>query len=237
MSIIRSLTLNARTQDATQATVTDGANFGTPEINRNQEAHWLLVAKMDENQQLVFNTTVTNTDPLNQLSYTFTETIDGAYRFFQFNPNYYAGGVNYIGEVIVAGVISTYGSIVWGANTAKFYKSILSSINIEPGVTGGWQTYWVLCSVDANFISQILNPTTPIYVFDDVVSFRFEDCLLAEIDEETDDVLCSVCANFDELSKVLSMQLLLDGLRSNNWQNRATKSEVVLTAATKKYCC
>lgn len=237
MSIIRSMFLNARTQDSTQATIADTSNYGTPEVNRNQEAHWLLVAKMDENQQLVFNTTITNNDPLNQLSWTFIQGADGAYRIFIFNPNYYAGGINYVAEIASGGVITTYGSIVWGANTAKFYKAIVNSINIEPGVTGGWQTYWTLMSTDLAWIAQIKSNIVPIYIFDDVITFRFEDCLMLKIDAQTDDMLCSVCANFDQLTDVLSMQLMLDGIKSNNWQNRATKAEVDIVEATKKYCC
>lgn len=236
MSLIRILCLSTRSKDANIAVVADETVYGAPNLNRNQEAHFMVIAKMDENEVLAFITGIDNTLPLASLSWQFNETVDGAYRFIQFNPLFYSGATHYAGETKdSAGVILTYADIVWEASTAKFYKAIHADfIGIQPGVTGGWATYW---QVSPDFTLEVSNNKVDKFISDDIITFRYEDCLVEALDCVNDDILCGVCNNFDGLFKPLSMMLQLEGFNSLNWQDKQTKAEVDIVESTKKFCC
>lgn len=238
MAITRIWTLADRTQDSSQATITDDAVYGGVENDRNEEAHFLVIAKMDENQVLTFITPVDNSDPLNSLSWTFTNSVDGAYRFVFFNPLFWSGVTSYSGQTVDGnGNILTYSNIVWGATAGAFYRvidGVAAFTAVEPGVTAGWENYW---AVITDFSAEVSNTAVERFIHDDIITFRYQECLLEELDKVDSDILCGVCATYEGLFKVLSMQLLLDGMNSLNWQNKQTQAEVVIVQATKKYCC
>lgn len=236
MSLIRILCLDTRSKDATIAVVKDETVYGAPNVNRNQEAHFMVIAKMDENEVLTFITGIDNTTPLTSLVFQFIQSKDGAYRFIQFNPAFYVGATHYTGETKdVAGVILTYADIVWEATTAKFYKAIHTDfVGIQPGVTVGWATYW---QVNPDFTLEVSNNKVDKYISDDIITFRYEDCLVEAVDCINDDILCGVCNKFEDLFKPLSMMLQLEGFNSLNWQDKQTKAEVDIVESTKKFCC
>jgi hypothetical protein len=235
MALTRIWGITKTTVDVSQAVFVDSTVYGTPELNRNQEAHYVLIAKMDENQVLSFISGIDNSTPLATTNYSFANSVDGAYRMLQFNPPFYSGAATYTKEVSFGGVVSVYADIVWHPGTAKFYKAIATSFTaIEPGVTLGWATSW---QADPDFTLEVSNNKTNTFIKDDIITFRYEDCLVEYIDETTDDILCGLCTNWDKLFPTLSAQLLLDGANSNNWQNKQTRSEIIIKAATKQFCC
>ncbi len=235
MSLTRIWAITKVTQDVTQAVFVDSTVYGTPEVDRNQEAHYILIAKMDENQQLTFIDGVDNSDPLNALEYPFINSIDGAYRLILFNPNFYDNGTTYSNEVQTGGVITTYANIIWHPTSAKFYKAISPSFSaIEPSVTTGWEAYW---EVDPDFKTQIASDKIPTFIKDDIITFRYEDCEVEVLDKTVDNILCGLCVDINKLFPILEQQLLLDGANSENWQNKVTRSEIIIQKATKKFCC
>ncbi len=234
MALERIWCLRTRSQDSSLAVFADETVYGTPEKDRNEEAHFIVIAKMTENEILTFITDVDNSDPLNELEYPFSQAIDGAYRLVEFNPPFYAPATPYKAEVSVDSIISIYANIVWA--TDAFYIAIVDSQDVEPGVTSGWATYWRLATeadFQANVSSNVLDTT----IHDDIITFRYEDCLIEQLDNVNDDLLCGVCNKWEDLFKTLAMQLLLAGANANNWQDKQTKAEVIISQATKKFCC
>lgn len=227
MALTRVFALQTRTQDSTIAIFLDETVYGSPELNRNQEAHFVVIAKMDENQQLAFISNIDNTLPLTQLTYTITQNADGAYRLISFNPLFYSTGANYV-----------VGQIIYHVASLKFYKATgisgPATTVREPSITAGWATFW---SDTVDFTQEVSNILVDKFISDDLITFRYEDCLVEELDAINDDILCGVCTKTEELLRVNSMQLLLAGANSNNWQNKQPKAEIIITEAAKKFCC
>jgi hypothetical protein len=235
MALTRIWGITKTTIDVTKAVFVDNTLYGGIEVLRSAEAHYVLIAKIDENQVLSFISGIDNSAPLSTLQYSFTNSIDGAYRLIQFNPPFYSNTTTYTKEVSSGGIFSVYADIVWHLGTSKFYKAIGNNfIGIQPGVTVGWQTFW---QVDPDFKLEVSNNKTNTFIKDDIITFRYEDCLVEYIDKTTDDILCGLCNDWDKLFPTLSAQLLLDGANSNNWQNKQTRSEIIIKAATKQFCC
>jgi hypothetical protein len=235
MALTRIWGITKTTVDVSQAVFVDSTVYGGAEPVRSAEAHYVLIAKMDENQVLSFISGIDNSAPLATTNYSFANSVDGAYRMLQFNPPFYSGAATYTKEVSSGGVVSVYADIVWHLGTAKFYKAIATNFTaIEPGVTVGWATSW---QADPDFKLEVSNNKTNTFIKDDIITFRYEDCLVEYIDETTDDILCGLCTSWDKLFPTLSAQLLLDGAESNNWQNKQTRSEIIIKAATKQFCC
>lgn len=235
MSLTRVWGITKTTQDVTQAVFVDSTVYGTPNVDRNQEAHYILIAKMDENQILTFIDNIDNSDPLNKLEYQFINSIDGAYRLIQFNPTFYNNGTTYTKEVQTDGVITTYANIIWHGTSGKFYKAIGTSFSgIQPSVTVGWEAYW---QPDPDFKTQVASDKLNIFIKDDIITFRYEDCEVERLDCIVDDILCGLCVDINKLFPILQQQLILDGANSENWQNKATRSEIIIKAGTKKFCC
>lgn len=235
MALERVWYLQSRSQDTTIAVFADATVYGGAENERNEEAHYIVIAKADENQNLTFLTGIDNTDPLNAIEYQVTQSVDGFYRLFAFNPPFYSGVANYTKEVKVNDQVTVYPHIVWHPGSAKFYLAIEDSVGIEPSVTVGWETYW---SEDPDFTLQVANIVKgDIHIHDDLIPFRFEDCLADELVEVNDDIMCNVCTKMEDLFKPLAMQLMLAGANANNWQNKQTKAEVIIVEATKRFCC
>lgn len=238
MALNRIWEIADRTQDSALAVAEDRTVYGAPEVNRNQEAHFVVIAKMDENQNLTFISGIDNSNPLTSISYPFTNPADGAYRIVMFNPLFWNGGTTYSGQTVDGdGNILTYSNIVWGATAGAFYRvidAVADFSGIEPGVTVGWQNYWAVIN---DFTAEINNTKVDKFVADGIITFRFEDCLVDELEEVVDDILCGVCTKTDEMFKVLSMQLVLDGAKSYDWQNKQPQAEVIIVQSGKKYCC
>lgn len=227
MALTREWYLQIRSQDETLAVFDDYTVYGAPNLNRNDEAHFIVIAKMDELENLTFITGVNNTDPLNALQYAFTNSADGAYRLIEFITTPWANTVDYI-----------EGNITFHASDGHFYKCILangvSSVVKEPGVTGGWETYW---TIDPDFTLEVSNPVVDKFIHDDIITFRYENCLVKELDEAADDILCGVCNKWEDLYKPMQMQLMLAAANSANWQDKQTRAEVIITEAQKRFCC
>lgn len=237
MALTRIWCLKTRSQDSTIAVFADETVYGGAENDRNEEAHYVLIAKVTENQILTFIANVDNTDPLNTLEYTFTQSVDGFYRLIEFVPPYYSGGAEYTKEVSSGGSISVYPDIIWHPGSASFYTAIGTAFTaIEPSVTGGWAAYWRV-STEADFQANVSSNKGVIVIHDDVITFRLEDCLVTQLDEVNDDLLCGICAKWEDLFDTLALQLMLDGANSNNWQNKQTRSEIIILGATKEFCC
>jgi hypothetical protein len=235
MALERVWYLKTRSQDKTIAIFADATVYGTPEADRNDEAHFIAIAKADENQNLAFISDIDNSDPLNALEYQITQSADGHYRLFSFNPPFYNGATEYTKQIETDGVVSVYGDIVWHPGSATWYKAIGTAFTaIEPSVTASWEDYW---TATIDWTLEVSNNKTNVYIHDDIITFRFEDCFVTELDEVNDDILCNVCNKFEDMFKVLSMQLMLDGANSNNWQGKQSKSEVILQEANKRFCC
>lgn len=232
MSLTRVFAITKVTQDVTQAVFVDNTVYGTPNLNRNQEAHYILIAKMDENQQLSFITGIDNSAPLISLSYNFINSIDGAYRLILFVPAAYDNAATYTAEIKdVNGVITTYANIVWDASTAKFYKAIGTNFS---GHAVTQTAYW---QPDPDFTTQVNTNKVTTFVQDDIVTFRYEDCEVRKLDCAVDNILCGLCTDIQTLFPLLQQQLVLDGANSENWQQKATKSEIIIRTGTKKFCC
>lgn len=225
MSLTREWYLETRTLDKTVAVFRDITVYGSPNVNRNQEAHFIVIAKMDEFQALTFLQNIDNTDPLNKLEYSVVQTVDGAYRLIAFNPAIWSNSVDFLA-----------GTIVY--SDGVFYKASQDSgpgsSVIEPNVTTGWESYW---SANPDFTLEVENALVDKFIHDDIITFRYEECLVKELDNIDEDILCGACATLEKLTKSMAMQLMLAGANSNNWQDKQTRSEVIIAEATKRFCC
>lgn len=229
------LFLDKRTQDKSVASISDQTIYGSPNQDRNTEAHYLLVAKMNENQELTWISNIDNTNPLTTLSWSHTNSVDGAYRYIMFVVPIWLISDHYDqGTKDSSGNYLTYPNIVYNSTLEKYYVAISDDfVGIEPGVTSGWETYW---SEIADFTLHIFNTRIIVVIHDDVIDFRFDECLVTELDETADYVLIG-CDELDKLLPTLKMSLLLNAARSNNWQQKQTRSEIILSQAIKKFCC
>ncbi len=232
------LFLDTRTQDSNLGRFTDETPYGAPNQERADQANILLVAKMDEKENLTFLTGIDNTTPLTALNWTFPTLLDGAYRAFLINPFNYDNAETYDKqEVDENGVITQYADVIYHIGSQTFYKCIGDDVvGIQPSVTTDWEDSW---EVFTDFESYILSDrdTITIHIHDDTVTFKFEDCLKDELSAMTDEILCGVCDKWEDLLKVVQMTLVLDETTSQNWRNKQTRAEVIITEGTKKFCC
>lgn len=231
MSLTRVFAITKTTTDVAQAVFVDNTVYGSPNVNRNQEAHFILIAKMDENQQLSFISNIDNSAPLTSLSYNFVNSIDGAYRLILFVPAAYDNAATYTGEIITNGIITTYANIVWDAGTGKFYKAIGTNFS---GHAVTQTAYW---QPDPDFTTQVNTNKVTTFVQDDIIVFRYEDCEVSKLDCAVDNILCGLCTDIQSLFSILQQQLVLDGAQSENWQQKATNAEIIIRTGTKKFCC
>ena len=88
-----------------------------------------------------------------------------------------------------------------------------------------------------DFTTQVSTNKVITFVQDDIITFRYQDCEVSTLELVVDDILCGLCNDISKLTPILSQQLLLDGANSENWQIKTPRSEVIIKAATKKYCC
>lgn len=234
------LEVDTRTQDSTKGVIKDNTAYGTPNQNRNSTANVMVVAQLDGHQgTLTFVDGIDNSDPLNALQWYFLTSIDAIYRFFYFVVSPYSNSVTYDKEEVdTDGNITQYANIIYHPTSQKFYKAIGNSfINIEPTVTVGWQTYW---EEFTNFASQVSYKTITdkvlVVVHDDLISFKFEDCLKDDIVDFSDEELKGVCES-KKLEKYVREELLLVAAESENWQSHSDRSDFIIRQATKKFGC
>lgn len=239
MAIVHTLCLTERYQDCSKLTITDTSEYLEDAPDRRQDAARVLFgAKMDENQVLVYIDSILNPDPLTALSWTFDSSGLGAYRFFYIDVPLYDSGDTYVNETTnVAGAITRYPNIIYHEDSDSYYLAIGSSFsNIEPTVTSGWEDSWEVLPIES-LKSHYNNDKITVYITDDISTCEYEACVLEAIDEKTDKELVGLCPNSPEFFNVIKMQFLLDAAISANWQQKATRSEVILVNAKKKYCC
>lgn len=239
MSLVKVLCLNGRYQDCSKLTINDETVYGVSNPDRRQDAaRVLLGAKMDENQVLTYISSILNPTPLTTLTWTFNSSGDGAYRFFYIDVPLYNSGSTYVKEIKdLNGVITQYGNIIYHTTSTAYYKAIGTSFsNIEPTVTSGWETSWELYDIQ-NLKNELLSDKIVVFTHDDISDCAFSACLVKTIDKNTDKELCGLCIDSEEFLKVMKMQFLLDAAESNNWQDKVTRSEIILKEASKKYCC
>ncbi len=239
MSVPHILCLNGRYQDCSKLTITDETAYSLSAPDRRQDAARVLFgAKMDENQVLTYIDSIVNTDPLTNLTWTFNSSGDGAYRFFYIDIPLYAPGDTYVKEIKdVNGFVTQYGNIIYHTTSETYYKAIGTSFSgIEPSVTSGWETSWEVYNIQGLKL-ELLSDKIDVFTHDDVSDCAYSSCVVKTIDKNTDKELCGLCIDSEEFLKVIKMQFLLDAAESNNWQDKVTRSEIILKEATKKYCC
>jgi hypothetical protein len=237
MAVDKVLCLKERYQDTSKFTVHDTSEWLDEAPDRREDAaRFLVAAKMDENQQLTF-IAVINDDPLNDLEWDITSEGVGAYRFFYISIPLWDDIYNQalVAEVADAdGVITTHANFAYHNDT--LYKVILGHSNNEPGVAADWETYWEEYN-PANLYTQILSTAIDVHLHDDISTMEYEECIVEKVDAKTDGELCGACCTDQEFLNLMKMQFLLDAAMSNNWQGKATRSEVILKEASKKFCC
>lgn len=218
------LCLPQRWQDCSEFTIKDETVYDSDIAGDGREdaARVMLAAKMTETQILTF-IPLSNTTPLSTIEWTVTSSGDGSYRFFYFNILFYNVLTEYLETVIIY-------------HNSVYYKAIGNEFDaIEPGVTSGWETYWEIFDI-TTLNEEIENTTLDIKIHDDIVTCAFENCILDEVGDTEDKILCGLCLTSEQLDKLLTMEILLDAANSNNWQQKSTRSEVILKEANKKYC-
>lgn len=236
------LCLETRTQDTDQGKIKDETPYGAPNQLRSDRANFLIAAKMDENQNLTFLDGINNSDPLNSLEYFFPTLVDGAYRFILSVFEKWGAGVNYQIEVQASGVITQYADIIYHVTSTKYFKAIqvngpATSI-VEPTVTVGWEAYWTeFVPSSTSIMPQINTDQFVIHIHDDIVTFKFEDCIKDKLVDVGDEILCGVCDKWDELMPSVKMLLMLNEAQSENWQNKQPRADVIIKQATKKFGC
>jgi hypothetical protein len=234
MAVDKVLCLKERYQDTTKFTIYDESEWLDDAPDRREDAaRILLAAKMDENQQLTFITTVDNSSPLDTLSWVIDSAGLGAYRFFYIDLEFWSDSIAYEGEVTEDDEVTNYGDIVYHNET--YYKAIADSSDVEPGVDDGWEDYW--SEYSGTFQDEIENDQLTIHIHDDISTMDYEECILDKVDAKTDAELCGACCSDVEFLNLMKMQFLLDTAISNNWQEKATRAEVILQQADKKFCC
>lgn len=240
MAVEKVLCLKGRYEDCSKFIIEDESEYGTVAPDRRQDiANILVAAKMDENQALTYITGLENDEPLSQISWTVTSKGDGAYRFFLVGIPLFDPEATYVNQITnEAGVITRYPNIIYHTPSEKHYLAIGASFDgIEPTITLDWEDYWEEYDILEGAISQLQNDKLNITIHDDIVTCEYEACLLNKIDSITDKELCGICTDNDAFNNVLRAQFMLDAANSNNWQDKATRSEIILKEATKKYCC
>lgn len=239
MAITQTLCFSGRYQDCGSFIVSDTTVYGVSAPDRRIDAARVLVpAKMDENQILSFITGIDNTDPLNALEWTVTSQGIGAYRVFYFNILFYDVLVTYRSQAVDAeGVITRYPHIIYVSSSEKYYTPKVDNVlAVEPEVTVGWENSWSEYDI-TDLKNQILTDKITVLTHDDIVTCEYEECLVEMVDKRTDKELCGICAIDDEFVKLLRAEFMFTAAQSNNWQGKATRSEVILKEAKKKFCC
>lgn len=223
------LCLPQRWQDCSMFSIKDETEYDSDVAGDGREdaARIMVAAKMTEKEALTFISGLDNSSPLSAIEWDITSEGDGAYRFFYFNILFYGGATEYIG--------GDNPSIVY--NDSVYYIAIAEDTftAIEPGVTSGWEDYWEEYDI-ANLKDQIANTSLDIKIHDDIVTCNFENCILASLDKIPDNILCGLCVSSEQLDTLLTMDILLDGANSKNWQQKAPQAETILREANKKYC-
>jgi len=230
------LRLPERWQDKSKFSIADESEYtSTVGDRRLDAARIMLAAKMDENQKLAFITGLDNSDPLNTLEWEITSQGDGAYRFFYFNILFYNVATTYQWEVQNSeGVITQYRDVIY-KNGTYYTPKVATVIAVEPEVTADWADSWEEYDI-TDLENQLLSTRLDIHIHDDIFTANYEDCILEEVDEKNDDVLCGICVSNDAVLKIFDMEFLLNAANSFNWQDKATKSEIILREALKRYC-
>lgn len=237
MAVDKQLCLEGRYQDCSKLTINDETPYTNVAPDRRQDfARYLFGAKMDEAQVLTYISDIINTDPLATVSWTFTSMGDGAYRFYYLDIPLYDNAVTYVKQIVNgSGIVTQYGNIVY--RSGILYKAIGTSFSgITPGVTTGWETSWVII-LEADLKTEYLNDKIGVFRNDDISTCNYEACLLAKIEEEGEELLCSSCVDDEKFLNVIKAQFLLEAALSADWQDKAVRAEIILKEAKKKFCC
>lgn len=231
------LCLNTVSQDITTFKIQNETVYGGSYDDRGDNAEYLLVAKIDENQNLTFIDGIDNTLPLSALEWDITSEADGSYRAFYISIAPWLVGTDYVKEVLDEDDnIESYADITY--DDGVVYKAIDDSTGVQPGVTSGWEDYWEIVTDLTTLIEYgIDKDSIYVHIHDDILDFQFQKCVRDELDDASDLILNGLCDKIEKLLPILKMQLLLDGARSNNWQDKQTRSEVILVEGKKKFCC
>ncbi len=229
------LCLDTRSQDCSLAKISDESEYGVGGADdRNDHAQYLLPYKMDEKETITFITGVDNSAPLTALEWSFVPTAIGAYRFFYLIILPWSDATAYVKEVVTSGVITTYADIVYHGGAV--YKAIDPSTDVEPGVDSGWEDDWEVVPDLTTLIGYVNKDTIKVHIHTDIITCKYESCLVDYFDDSADLILKGLCDDLTKILPTLKAQLLLDGAQSNNWQNKQTRSEVILVEAQKKFC-
>lgn len=229
------LCLNTRSQDCSLGKIKDESAYGIDGADdRDDYAQYLLAYKMDEEGEITYIENVVNATPLATLEWDFDAQGDGAYRFFYLIIAKWLVGTAYIKETIVNDVITVYADIVY--HNGVVYKAIDPSTGVEPGVTLNWELDWAVVTDLRTLIGYVDKDTIEVVIHNDIITCSFEACIVELLDDTSELVLKGLCDNLEKILPTLKAQLLLDSANSNNWQEKQTRSEVILIEGAKKFC-
>ncbi|MFN7465335.1 MAG: hypothetical protein ACK53T_02355 [Planctomycetota bacterium] len=223
-----------KTNDCNVFTIRNTTVYGAPNQDRNQAAEVLIVAHVTEKGVEEF-LTLDSTPYLTKTEYSVTNSVDGHYRIEFLRFQLWSGTTSYVKEVRDGNnIITTYASVVYNPTTGKFYKAIDPSLNIQPGVTVGWQTDWVEIT---NFTDIELRANTNLEVgaFDTIHDCRSTVCTKNELYK----VAC-VDPNCNELKNYLpylKRAVLLAGARAKNDDAQPEKAETIIRTLSDLCSC
>lgn len=237
MPITQVLSLQERFQDATKIKVKDITEYGIISPDRRQDAaRILLAAKFSSTEVLTYLTDVINTSPLSALEWEMAYLGDSTYRFFYYNIPLYDNAETYTNEEVTGDIITRYADIIYHTASNTYYKATdLSVVGIEPSVTIGWEGSWEVYTI-AGIASYFLSDKLTVLVYDGLVTYAYDACLVKQVDAIADKELCGVCVETEAFLVVLRAEFLLNAAESQMWQQKPTRAEVILEEATKKYC-
>jgi hypothetical protein len=224
MALTRTQTLT-KTTDCAVFVITNTTIYGGLEEDRDDAAEVLIIAHVTEDGEEEF-ATVDSTPYLSKVAYNITNELDGHYHgeFLRF-PLWVNGNVYYPEILDVNDIITSYANLVYNTATETFYKNILNTNSVEPGVTSDWTTYWEAIT-DFTESELRTNTTISVSVFNDIHDCRSTVCTKNELYK----INCSDgnCADLKNYVPYLKKAVLLAGARSKNADTQSEKAETIL---------
>ena len=166
MALTYALTF-AQGQQVDEGTITDGTNYGSPEIDRDEVANFLLVSSNDKNGERSY-LTVVNTAPLATLVWNITTAEDGWHQATLLSIGPWNGSDEFVAD-----------DVVYYSAVGKVYKAKATNTNVAPDSGSGPENWEEV--TDLTLIQQDHTNLT-VFDYDFLVRSRVDTAIADEFD-------------------------------------------------------
>jgi hypothetical protein len=214
------VTLNTFQEDCTTAQLTNETVYGAPNPDRNTLALRLIAGHVNSSSVITLVTaTPVDADPVVNAAWDFDTPQDSHYQFILFS----------ISDFWNVATVYLIDEITYDVAGGGFYKALQNSFDTSP-VTD--TAYWQLLT-DDDLLSEVDNATATVevFIYDDIVDCRGNDCLRDFLEEAIDNGLCKGGKEIDfKLVKEDwdKMDLLVNGANAKNFTGKMSEAEEII---------